>query len=177
MPFQEYNCKLVSPGQRLSNDPIETLLDAVVFLGGQIHDECVEHIYAILCAPDTKPVGFILLGKGEETICCCSPAELIRACVLTNATSVCILHNHPCTEFTAPSPLDDAVAVQFKNALETLNIRLMDFVIVNQMQELYSYLCVNRAPFEETLTEEALEYEKQMQEYPACQNNKETILT
>lgn len=43
-------CKLVSPGQRLSDKPIQTLLDAIVFLSGQLYDECTKQIYAILCA-------------------------------------------------------------------------------------------------------------------------------
>lgn len=147
--LKEFSCKLVSPGQRLSDKPIETLFDAVSFMAEQIHDDCVESIYAILCSPDQKPVGFTLLGKGNENYCVCSPAELIRVCVLSQATSVCIIHNHPTSEKEQPSEIDDDTVTRFYQALDLFDIQLLDFLIVNQMKYIYSYVCNQRPPFED----------------------------
>lgn len=152
MAFQEYNCKLVSPEQRLSDIPIKTPYDAVKFMADQIYDDCTEKIYAILFAPDLKPIGFFQLAEGDETLCICSPAQLVRICALSNATSVCIIHNHPCTSQPEPSEQDDETIYKFKDALELINVQLTDNVIVNQCNSMYSYLNHNRPPFQDALT-------------------------
>ncbi len=158
MEFQELRCKLTSPAQRLSDQPIHTLFDAVDFMASQIYDECVEKFYAILCAPDLKPVGFILLASGTESICCCSPSQLIRICALSAATSVCLIHNHPCTEFDSPSAFDDETAKKFKQILDLIDVQLVDFLIVNQMKTIYSYCCEQREPFHDKLSLEKIDY-------------------
>lgn len=161
--LKEFSCKLVSPGQRLSDTPVDTLFDAVSFMAEQIHDDYVESIYAILCSPDRKPVGFTLLGKGNENCCVCSPAELLRVCILSQATFVCIIHNHPSSELEQPSELDDNTVRQFSQALDLFNIELLDFLIVNQKMEIYSYVYSQRPPFEDPdLSPEEQEYIEQL---------------
>lgn len=54
---------------------------------------------------------------------------LLKQAVMNNASSIVVIHNHPSGE-TEPSVADKRLTQQIKQAGETLNIRLIDHLII-----------------------------------------------
>ena len=63
---------------------------------------------------------------------------IMKAALLCNATGMIIAHNHPSGN-EKPSVEDNLITEQIKKAAETLNIRLIDHVIVTS-NTYYSYM-------------------------------------
>ena len=62
---------------------------------------------------------------------------VIREAILTNATSVILIHNHPSGN-TRPSIDDDRLTQSLSQAAKALNIRMLDHVIFSDVSH-YSY--------------------------------------
>jgi len=57
------------------------------------------------------------------------PREVVKACLKHNAAAVIFSHNHP-SGITVPSIADKAITERLKAALATVDIRVLDHVIV-----------------------------------------------
>lgn len=57
------------------------------------------------------------------------PREVVRAALAVNSCAVIIAHNHPSGSLM-PSDADRAITTKIKNALELVDIRLLDHIIV-----------------------------------------------
>ena len=59
--------------------------------------------------------------------------------LLCNATSICLSHNHPSGQMSA-SREDERMTQKLKDAANTLNIRVLDHIIMSgNMEEYYSF--------------------------------------
>ena len=57
--------------------------------------------------------------------------EIVKTASLKNAASVILIHNHPSGE-TEPSKNDIELTKKIKNALEIINIRVLDHIIIGK---------------------------------------------
>lgn len=57
------------------------------------------------------------------------PREVVRACLHHNAASVIFAHNHP-SGYPEPSQADVAITQRLKQALATIDVRVLDHVVV-----------------------------------------------
>ena len=62
---------------------------------------------------------------------------VFRAAILTGASSIILVHNHPLGKCT-PSPEDDAVFARLTDAGKLLEINLLDFIVIGE-DGYYSY--------------------------------------
>lgn len=67
-----------------------------------------------------------------------SPREVFKACILNNAKSIVIAHNHPSTN-VMPSEEDFEVTKVIQQAGNFLDIPLLDSLIVNGKGEYFSF--------------------------------------
>ncbi|MEL0170016.1 MAG: DNA repair protein RadC, partial [Pseudomonadaceae bacterium] len=58
------------------------------------------------------------------------PREIVKLALLTNAAAVVLAHNHPSGN-PEPSQADIALTLRVKNALHTVDIRLLDHLVVS----------------------------------------------
>ncbi|MBE0506958.1 MAG: DNA repair protein RadC [Marinospirillum sp.] len=65
------------------------------------------------------------------------PREIVKKALQQNAAAVIIAHNHP-SNLLEPSRSDDAITRRIKEALSTIDIRLLDHFIVSA-RGCYSY--------------------------------------
>ena len=70
-----------------------------------------------------------MIGTAEAALI--SPREVFRGALLSGATRVIILHNHPGGN-PAPSAEDENVAEKLRQAGELLAIQVLDFVIIGE---------------------------------------------
>ena len=67
------------------------------------------------------------------------PREIIKAVLANNAQCVILAHNHPSGE-TSPSNSDRAVTAKIKTALDSIDVNLLDHVIIGSgTLETYSF--------------------------------------
>ncbi|MEM6936844.1 MAG: DNA repair protein RadC [Pseudomonadota bacterium] len=76
-----------------------------------------------------RPVDFQILFEGTIDSAAVYPREILKQCVERDASAVIVGHNHPSGD-PAPSHADLSLTRRLKDALDLLDIRLLDHLIV-----------------------------------------------
>jgi DNA repair protein RadC len=104
-------------------------------------EECFAFLKAKLCHLEHEVIGclfldarqqvtgFEILGHGTINEATLHPRELIRGCLRHHAVNVILVHNHPSGD-PYPSPDDQSMTLTMKDALELLNVKLLDHIVV-----------------------------------------------
>ncbi len=61
------------------------------------------------------------------------PREVVKRCLHNNAAAVIFAHNHP-SGLAEPSQADIAITNRLKLALNTIDVRVLDHVVVGRME-------------------------------------------
>jgi DNA repair protein RadC len=102
-------------------------------------DPTVEWFIVIPLSRKNMPFGRVLLTKGTASNCLVNPREVLRPCILCNASGFIVAHNHPSGD-TAPSRADIQVTRQLREAAKTMGIEFLDHIIVGDPDsEIYSF--------------------------------------
>jgi len=88
-----------------------------------------ENFIVICLNTKNQPVGVHNVYTGSINACNIRIAEVFKAAILCNATSIAIAHNHPSGD-TTPSAEDISVTRMIHEAGKLLGIELIDHVIV-----------------------------------------------
>jgi DNA repair protein RadC len=70
------------------------------------------------------------LFKGTIDGCNVYPREVVKSCLLKNTAAVIFAHNHP-SGVATPSQADISITSRLKTALNTIDIRVLDHVVVS----------------------------------------------
>lgn len=103
------------------------------YLSGLDHEEC----WAIYLSQASKIIKKQRISSGGLASTSVDIRLVIREAILTNATSVILIHNHPSGN-TRPSIDDDRLTQSLSQAAKALNIRMLDHVIFSDVSH-YSY--------------------------------------
>ena len=87
-----------------------------------------EVFLAIALSTANRVIGAHVCHVGTVDASVASPREVFRFCLLVNARSVLVCHNHPSGSLT-PSRADVAVSQQLKGAGDSIGILLVDSLI------------------------------------------------
>jgi DNA repair protein RadC len=124
-----------------SNFPCEritTLTDASIFIrqffGDDIH--VFESVFILLLNNNNMTIGFAKISQGGITGTTIDVRIVCKYAIESLATAVIIAHNHPSGNLT-PSTADFNVTEKLKQALKTLDIQLLDHIILTS-EEHYS---------------------------------------
>lgn len=90
-----------------------------------------EHLYAIFLSNDNTFLGDKLVSLGSQDCIQFDLKDIARTAVLVKASAVIILHNHPSGN-SNPTQQDLEATQEIYNALELLNIELLDHVIISR---------------------------------------------
>lgn len=85
----------------------------------------------IVCCLDTKnqPTSMSIVSIGSVNSSIVHPREVFKVAVLSNASSIIILHNHPSGDPT-PSNEDINITKRLKEAGKLIGIELLDHIII-----------------------------------------------
>jgi DNA repair protein RadC len=122
-------------GRRLARQQVKarSLLDrpelAAEFLGRRYADERVEVFGCLSLDGRQRLVREHLIHRGARTHAEVEPAEVFRVAIADNANSLILWHTHPSGD---PTPSEDDVALtrQLAAAGRTLNIRVLDHLVI-----------------------------------------------
>jgi DNA repair protein RadC len=119
-------------GQRMSteNDMIVSEAKAVkVFLTGKLGH--LEHeVFSVLFLDNSHRVlSYEIVFRGTINACHVEIREVVKMALQRNAAAVIFAHNHP-SRSDIPSANDIAITRKLKSALEIVDIKVMDHIIV-----------------------------------------------
>ncbi len=89
----------------------------------------VEEVRAAYLDAGRRLIRIEPVGKGSVTAAAVYPRELARRCLELGATGLILVHNHPSGD-PSPSAEDRAISQRVAAALEAIEVRLLDHLVV-----------------------------------------------
>jgi len=112
--------------------------NVVNYLKARLSGEKKEKFHAVFLNSSNKVLNFSEISKGTINKSAVFPREIAEMALASKAASVIISHNHPAGSLT-PSQNDAAVTQAVKNALKTLEIELLDHIIISSSGGYFSF--------------------------------------
>lgn len=128
--------RLVEEPPLMSNTKIQSPEDAVHVLGEYICGFDREVVCIINLRADGSPLNCNFVSMGAANECIAHPREIFKSAILSNATSMILMHNHPSGNLT-PSKEDTVVTDRMLKLCEILGVSLVDHIIVGGKNESY----------------------------------------
>lgn len=117
--------------QLLSSENIAQYFRSKVLSSG------VEESHVLLLSNSLRPIGSRLISRGGITGTVVDVRLILKEALVAGATHIVLCHNHPSGSLK-PSRDDDHLTEKLKKAAETMDIRLIDHIIVTDASH-YSY--------------------------------------
>lgn len=108
--------------------PIREPHQAVDLARRVVHDEAREHFLALYLDGRHRPIAHSVVSIGTATASLVHPREVFQTAVLTGATALLVLHNHPSGD-PNPSTEDHDVTRRLYGAGKILGIPLLDSIV------------------------------------------------
>jgi DNA repair protein RadC len=109
------------------NSPKEVWKIAIEIL--QLNEMAEEVFSIITLSTKNEVIGVFEVSRGTLDSSLVHPREVFKRALLSNASSIILLHNHPSGD-PKPSPEDIRITKRLKNAGELLGIQVFDHVII-----------------------------------------------
>jgi DNA repair protein RadC len=106
----------------------------ILYLRANIGYDSVETLKALYLNSKNILLGEAVYDSGTVNKICVYPREILKSALYYEATSVLLVHNHP-SGMTKASKTDIDVTLAIQKALKTLDIILIDHVIVSPNNE------------------------------------------
>jgi DNA repair protein RadC len=90
-----------------------------------------EHLYAVYLNNDNRVIGDKLVSLGQSMQTSLDLKDIVRTAVLTDASAVILVHNHPSSN-CEPTDSDLTATEKIQDALETFGVQLLDHVIISR---------------------------------------------
>lgn len=96
-----------------------------------LHGKQKEHLYAVYLNNDNKLIGDKLVSLGQSVQTSVDVKDVTRTAVLTDASAVVLVHNHPSGNCD-PTESDLSATQEIQRCLERFGIQLLDHVIISR---------------------------------------------
>ena len=128
--------KLIDDTPLFGNELIQTANDAIFLMQKELRNCDRETFCALHLNAKGKPLSMSIISIGELTSTIVHPREVFKASILSNASAVIFMHNHPSGELT-PSEEDKKATKRLEMAGQILGIPVVDHIIVGENKENY----------------------------------------
>lgn len=137
--------RLVEEPPLLSKEQLDTPEKVVKAFAEELKQYDREVIAIINMQTDSKPINITIASMGAVDGALANPRELLKAAILSNATGIIMLHNHPSGNLL-PSQLDVRLTDKLKMVCDLIDVKLLDHIIVGRENEYYSFYENNIIP-------------------------------
>jgi len=103
------------------------------YIHNKLHDYTHEVFACLFLDSRNNIIKFLELFQGTINQAVVHPREVVKKTLFYNASAVILAHNHPSGDAT-PSQADIEITKRLKNALQLIDVKLLDHVIVGQQQ-------------------------------------------
>jgi DNA repair protein RadC len=134
--MQVYEATIQYSLVRVGNDePLNTPPKVVDYMAGAFDDAPMQESFYVICLNrKNRPLCRNRMTLGTASNVLIHPREVFRIAVLASATAIVCVHNHPSGD-PSPSAADLAVTRQLREAAKTMDIHLMDHVIIGTKED------------------------------------------
>lgn len=112
--------------------------DAVELLANEMDDFDREHFIVLSLATNGQVINANICSVGTLNATLVSPREVFKPAILSNASCILVLHNHPSGNLT-PSREDDELTRRLAVCGKMLDIKLLDHIVVGHDGNYFSY--------------------------------------
>lgn len=134
--LKKVSIRLVSDIPLLSKERMDSPEAAIRVAGKYLSEMDRELLAVINLNSKLQPINFNVVSIGTVNQSLAVPREILKSAVLSNATHMIMMHNHPSGELT-PSKDDVIVTSKLIAATELLGISLVDHIIVGPNKKDY----------------------------------------
>lgn len=121
--------RLVKNAPLYSKEKITSAKKAVEIIGEELSDMDREVVAVVNCKNDLTPINVNFVSMGTLDRALFSPKDIIKSAILSNASTIVLVHNHPSGE-TSPSMADIRMTQRMEDLCDLIGISLSDHVIV-----------------------------------------------
>ena len=118
---------LLKPAKK--GDSISSVGQVIGLLNQRLKKLKIEKVLGIFVDQANQIIKISTIGTGIEEQCSVFPRDIARKALRLHATGFLMAHNHP-TGSINPSEADRAITRTVKAALDTLDIRFLDHIII-----------------------------------------------
>ncbi len=116
-------------------EPLNTPPKVVDYMAGAFDDSPLQESFYIVCLNrKNRPLCRHRISLGTVSGTLVHPREVFRVAVLASASAIVAVHNHPSGD-PAPSAADVQVTRQLREAAKTMQIDLLDHVIIGTKED------------------------------------------
>ena len=130
--------RMVKEPPLYSDQPVKDAEAAIALL----RDLFKQYDREVLCIVNLKgnlqPINMNIVSIGALDQAIAHPREILKSAILSNASSVILVHNHPSGNIM-PSRHDIAMTNQMQQAFSIMNIGIVDHVILSSGDQYYSF--------------------------------------
>ena len=101
------------------------------YLELKLAPEKAEQFLVLFLTNMHKVIACVVMFKGTIDGAAVYPREIVRAVIEHNAAAVILAHNHPSGD-PEPSQADIAITKKIKAALNTIDVRVLDHIVVGR---------------------------------------------
>ena len=130
--------RLVEEPPLLYEEPLDKPEIVVKALGEELKQYDREVVAIIHMQTDCRPINMTIASIGQVNNALASPRELLKAAILSTATGIIMLHNHPSGSLE-PSRQDIVLTDKLKMACDLVDVKLLDHIIVGRGKEYFSF--------------------------------------
>lgn len=131
--------RMVKDAAFYSDTPWDCPQKVVDALGEKLGEIDREVVCVINVTTKSRPINCSIVSVGTLSSCIVSPREILKAGILSNASGIVLLHNHPSGDVT-PSEQDILLTKRMAKAGDYVGIELLDHIIVGAgNKEYYSF--------------------------------------
>lgn len=120
--------------EKMAQQVLATPQDVYELEAGELRYESVENLVLLLLNQRRHLIRRVNLGKGTLTQVLTHPRQIFRECIIHNAASFILVHNHPSGD-PAPSRADDKLTESIRAAAQVMSLNFTDHVIIGAPRE------------------------------------------
>ena len=102
-----------------------------------------EHMIVLCLNGQNKPVNVNIVHVGTVDQCNTNPRDILKPAILSNASNIIVLHNHPSGD-VKPSNADRDFTERLQKACDIMGVRLLDSIIIGEPNKPYYSLAEER---------------------------------
>lgn len=137
--LKEIRIRLCEGEALYSNAPLLTPKDAVHTLGEMMSTIDREVVCVINCDSKLRPISYNIVSIGSINAAIVPVSNVFKSAILSNSTSILLMHNHPSGGEPVPSKEDIDITNKLQEAASIMGIPLIDHIIVGSEDKFYSF--------------------------------------
>ena len=127
--INQVSIRLVNERPLLSEEQLTSPEKVAMVVGDYVRDLDREALCVINFNTKLQPINFNLASIGAINYAIASPREVLKSAILSNATNMMVLHNHP-SNILEPSKEDVRTTSKLVEICNLVGIPLLDHIIV-----------------------------------------------